>query len=446
LTSVLLGSVRPEEAIREVWNSGEGSELHLLSAGIRPPNPSELLGSQRMKDFLDSQLERFDLILLDTPPCLPVTDPVVVAGLADTTILVMRTRVSKGRHVRRALEVLYQAGALLGGVVVIGLSPAGSYGYGKRYGEKYRYESKHSVGAKRADGGLGLPLVLRRMFRRENARQPARAVGVVEELFVPSVGPVSVAPKVLSIVPNPDAAALGLAVNSASNGAFGTLEMVGTFLPRDDHSVQTAVGSEGVGGPETPERIAGVGSSLAREDLQQFQEGSSDEIAEGSNDRQPGDGNNHNDHDDHDDRADNNNDEHTDNQHTDNEHIDNEHADNEEDGEPGSGVRGESAGSSRAQSRPTPAGKRGVRNRRKHRSVRLEKAQRRSEVDSLTSPVEASAASAEEDASVLEVKTLWASPRLPASAGMKAPFDPLNVASQVARRLPGIDPLRPLGW
>jgi hypothetical protein len=417
LTSVLLGSVRPEEAIREVWNSGEGSELHLLSAGIRPPNPSELLGSQRMKDFLDSQLERFDLILLDTPPCLPVTDPVVVAGLADTTILVMRTRVSKGRHVRRALEVLYQAGALLGGVVVIGLSPAGSYGYGKRYGEKYRYESKHSVGAKRSEGGLGLPLVLRGMFRRDSAGQPVSAsvVGIVEELFVPSVGPVSVNPKVLSIVPNPEAIVRGLAGNSASGTAFGALETEGGLLPSDAQGLE-AVGAveavEAFGSSETPERIAEGESVLVKDNLDQSEE----VLSEGANSSIDGgsaEGDN-----------DNGNDE-------------------TGDGDLGSGESGERAGSSRAQSRPTPAGNRGVRNRRKHRSVRLEKAQRRSESDSLASGGSSSASVV--DASVSEAKTLWGSQRLPAP-GMKAPFDPLNVASQVARRLPGIDPLRPLGW
>jgi polysaccharide biosynthesis transport protein len=375
LTSVLLGSVRPEEAIREVWNSGEGSELHLLSAGIRPPNPSELLGSQRMKDFLDSQLERFDLILLDTPPCLPVTDPVVVSGLADTTILVMRTRVSKGRHVRRALEVLYQAGALLGGVVVIGLSPAGSYGYGKRYGEKYRYESKHSAGAKRVDGGVGVPLVLRRFFGRGANRDESLPVVVpaMEELFAPSVGPAS-----------PIVTGLGTG-NEAGLGAVSSdVAIHGIVAEQSDLAGQ----SKGIDG----DRLA--------EDL-----------------------------------------------------VDNQVDDQVDDRTDGNGDGPDV--SSRGQSRPTPAGKRGGKNRRKHRSVRLEQFSDRRQnseaiavVSGAASPGSTAAQDVESQVELLQAKSLWGPRQLPDSVLPASRFDPLSQGSSMARakRLPSIDPLRPLGW
>jgi polysaccharide biosynthesis transport protein len=434
LTSVLLGSVSPEEAIREVWNSGEGSELHLLSAGIRPPNPSELLGSQRMKDFLDSQLERFDLILLDTPPCLPVTDPVVVAGLADTTILVMRTRVSKGRHVRRALEVLYQAGALLGGVVVIGLSPAGSYGYGKRYGEKYRYESKHSAGAKRSAGGLGVPLVLRRIFRRDSAAAGASsasmAVASVEELFVPAVGPVSPADPGAVVFPDGvvvgspfaqdrafenSALFVGVDQLSPNRGAIAGIQtevpaLVGASVAQDSATTEIPAGDEVSAANLSEVEALEVGPS----DGDVLDEGALAATDDDDLDANQHDGVNTSDWD-----------------------------DDETDGEPGGGS---SSGAASRGQRPTPADKRGVRNRRKHRSVRLEK---------LAKSVDVSAASATlvfpenplpKGEESLGAQSLWSAAPIPGSLVTNALLDPLAAVNQVVKRLPSMEPLRPLGW
>jgi polysaccharide biosynthesis transport protein len=417
LTSVLLGTVRPEEAIREVWNSGEGSELHLLSAGIRPPNPSELLGSQRMKDFLDAQLERFDLILLDTPPCLPVTDPVVVAGLADTTILVMRTRFSKGRHVRRALEVLYQAGALLGGVVVIGLSPAGSYGYGKRYGEKYRYESKHSAGAKRPMGGVGVPLVLRRIFRRDPAVAGAvsAAALTVEELFLPAVGPVSPTDRSLFLVS--DAVVIGspFAQDHAVSNSAISVDMAESIqnAPSDvlkEVMVERGVSDEGADSDGTVSDGTVSDGTVSRT--------IDDERAEGERERagenlESPDGSDAPDA-----------------------------PDNAHDDEPNSGAvsRGR---------RPTPAGNRGVRNRRKHRSVRLEKLVKSPEASAGSPTVvvdEGLLPEAGSHVGPLGAKSLWSAAPVPGSLVATALLDPLVAANHLVQRLPSIEPLRPLGW
>jgi polysaccharide biosynthesis transport protein len=415
----------PEEAIREVWNSGEGSELHLLSAGIRPPNPSELLGSQRMKDFLDSQLERFDLILLDTPPCLPVTDPVVVAGLADTTILVMRTRVSKGRHVRRALEVLYQAGALLGGVVVIGLSPAGSYGYGKRYGEKYRYESKHSAGAKRSAGGLGVPLVLRRIFRRDSAAAGASsasvAVASVEELFVPAVGPVSPAANGVLVVP--DAVVVGSPnqgrafENSALSVGVDKASPIGSAVAGIQTEVPALVGASVAQDSATTEIPAGDELSAAnRSEVGALEVGLSvgDVLDEGAPAA------------------------------TDDDDLDaNQHDHDETDDEPGGGTN---AGASSRGQRPTPAGKRGGRNRRKHRSVRLEKLAKSPDGSTVSATLADAEIPLPEGEESLGAKSLWSAAPIPGSLVTNALLDPLAAVNQVVKRLPSMEPLRPLGW
>ncbi|MCB6771224.1 AAA family ATPase, partial [Veillonella atypica] len=63
--------------------------LHLLPSGPIPPNPAELLSSRAMKEFLKEAKEQYDIILLDTPPVLAVTDAQVLTNQCDGTILVV---------------------------------------------------------------------------------------------------------------------------------------------------------------------------------------------------------------------------------------------------------------------------------------------------------------------------------------------------------------------
>ena len=65
-------------------------KLHVLTSGPIPPYPAELLGSARMEEALARWREEYDFIVLDSPPILLVTDPVVLASLADATLLVAR--------------------------------------------------------------------------------------------------------------------------------------------------------------------------------------------------------------------------------------------------------------------------------------------------------------------------------------------------------------------
>src|SRR5690606_16221693 len=83
LSEVLARQVPIETALVETEVAG----LFVLPAGRYPPNPSELLMREEMSDLLAQLDKRFDLIIVDTPPTLAVTDPVVVARLTGTTIL-----------------------------------------------------------------------------------------------------------------------------------------------------------------------------------------------------------------------------------------------------------------------------------------------------------------------------------------------------------------------
>jgi capsular exopolysaccharide synthesis family protein len=133
LACVMAGTTDSNSAILPTAVDG----LHLLPAGPIPPNPAELLTSPRFKDFLDEQRQRYDFVLVDTPPLLAVTDPSVVAARVDGVLMTIRMS-RKGRpSAERAKEVLTTLGAKILGVVVNGVDAAGgsysAYSYAQDY-------------------------------------------------------------------------------------------------------------------------------------------------------------------------------------------------------------------------------------------------------------------------------------------------------------------------
>ena len=108
--------------------------LAIVPAGPVPPNPSELLATQRALDILDVLRENCDILLVDSPPVLPVTDALVISRHVDATLLVARTKRSTKRQVARAHELLDQVGAPLVGTVLNGVVHDTGDGYGYGYG------------------------------------------------------------------------------------------------------------------------------------------------------------------------------------------------------------------------------------------------------------------------------------------------------------------------
>ena len=96
----------------------EYPNLSVITTGPTPPNSSELLGSARMKHLMDRLREEYDVIIIDTPPILPVTDAVVASSLADGVILVVQAGKTRNGEVRHVQEVLEAAHANLLGVVL----------------------------------------------------------------------------------------------------------------------------------------------------------------------------------------------------------------------------------------------------------------------------------------------------------------------------------------
>ncbi len=125
-TSVVLGEVEAFDALQVVAGH---PNLAVLPAGPPAPNPSELLGSSRAREAISALAATADLVLIDCPPVLPVSDALVVSGIADATILVASAGSTTRRSIRRALELLRQVDAPLVGTVLNNAEPLSNTGY-----------------------------------------------------------------------------------------------------------------------------------------------------------------------------------------------------------------------------------------------------------------------------------------------------------------------------
>jgi len=136
LTSVIVGDATLDEALVPV--EGE-SRLWILPSGPPPPNPSEVLSTRRTAEVLDELSGLVDIVIIDTPPVLPVTDALLVASLVDATLLVVSSGRTSKRSTRRSMELLDQVDAVVEGTVLNDVSAGEAYGYGYGYGYAYGY-------------------------------------------------------------------------------------------------------------------------------------------------------------------------------------------------------------------------------------------------------------------------------------------------------------------
>jgi polysaccharide biosynthesis transport protein len=139
-TSVLLGQADLKVALQPVPTI---PGLAILGTGPIPPNPTDLVGSAKAAEIFQLLANNFDIVLIDSPPLLPVTDALVLSAYADAVLMVVMVGKTTRPEVQRASELLAQVGARPTGVVLnkavrrSGNGPA--YGYGYPYAYKYRY-------------------------------------------------------------------------------------------------------------------------------------------------------------------------------------------------------------------------------------------------------------------------------------------------------------------
>lgn len=141
LSNVLVGRMKLDEAV----NPTEQPNLHVLTSGPLPPNPAELLGSQAMRDLLTFAKTRYDRIILDGPPCLLISDALVLATQVDAVLLVARAVHGTKGTLRRAREQVQRVGARVIGAVLNGVQARPGGYFRQQYREFYEYTDEEVV-------------------------------------------------------------------------------------------------------------------------------------------------------------------------------------------------------------------------------------------------------------------------------------------------------------
>ena len=121
--------------IEDVVQYVEDADLDIISSGPVPPNPSELLNSNRMNDLIKELENRYDLVLFDMPPVVSVTDAQIMATKTDGVVFIVRRNIAHTEDVRHAKELLDMVQANVLGVVFNGAEKKSDrsysyYGYG----------------------------------------------------------------------------------------------------------------------------------------------------------------------------------------------------------------------------------------------------------------------------------------------------------------------------
>lgn len=136
LSEVLSGRSTWQAQVR----SSQVEGLSYITRGIAPPNPSELLMGERFAQMLTAVEQQYDLIIVDTPPVLAVTDPAIVGSQCGTTLLLVRFELNTVKEIQLATRRLESAGVVVKGAILNAMQrkAASSYGY-------YQYSYKTAV-------------------------------------------------------------------------------------------------------------------------------------------------------------------------------------------------------------------------------------------------------------------------------------------------------------
>jgi capsular exopolysaccharide synthesis family protein len=135
LSNLLVGQVKMDQAIVH----SEVPGLDVLSSGISPPNPAELLGSPHMRSFLAAATKQYDRIFIDTPPVLLLSDATALAGVVDGVLLVLRAHRSNRGAAARARQIIDSVNGRTFGVVLNAIKILRGGYFRKSYRQYYDY-------------------------------------------------------------------------------------------------------------------------------------------------------------------------------------------------------------------------------------------------------------------------------------------------------------------
>jgi tyrosine-protein kinase Etk/Wzc len=143
-----------EQSWSEVMRETGVENLWVIPSGPIPPNPTEMLGSQAMKDLVAELDDEFDMVLLDSPPVVAVTDAAILSSFIQTTLLVVELGRARSSGVNRAVDLLEKVNANLMGLVTNNISSGYRYDYGY-YSTYYYTDSGEKKKRKKRRGRYG---------------------------------------------------------------------------------------------------------------------------------------------------------------------------------------------------------------------------------------------------------------------------------------------------
>lgn len=190
LANVLAGQVDLDDAVQRL----PGLKMDVLPSGTIPPNPSELLGGSSMRRLLDRLRHEYDMVVIDAPPALPVTDPAVLSVIADATIVVTSAGKTRRLDLTRALENLEAVDARILGFVLNRAKTRGTHAE-RRYGYPSQPQATES----------GVPASKELPGRRTDSAVPAPTTAAEHQRTPPATrSTVEASPTGLAEVPPSD--------------------------------------------------------------------------------------------------------------------------------------------------------------------------------------------------------------------------------------------------
>jgi capsular exopolysaccharide synthesis family protein len=172
---VTMALVNSDTLIDTYIQTTDVHNLSVMASGPIPPNPAELLGSQRMTQVVDELKGLFDVVIFDSPPVLAVVDANLLARSCDATLMIVLAATTRASALVRAKEQLEQAGARLIGIVLNQVSK----GRGGYYDYHYHYYYSSGSGGGKGGGGKGKGELVPVMYSR-NGHGDAKSLERVE--------------------------------------------------------------------------------------------------------------------------------------------------------------------------------------------------------------------------------------------------------------------------
>ena len=139
--------------LEDITHKSEVPNLDVICCGAIPASPSELIGSARMKAFLETVKDKYDRVILDCPPISAVSDPLVISANTDGIVFVAKFNKIRREHARRSVQRIQSAGIHIMGVVINDIDFEGkdSYYYSYYYYQNRYYSSHYKTTADKAD-------------------------------------------------------------------------------------------------------------------------------------------------------------------------------------------------------------------------------------------------------------------------------------------------------